>query len=430
MHELAPIAITLTFTTIIGIVMVSMRQPAMLGYMLCGVLLGPSGFGLIEDRDSVNFLAELGVILLLYFIGMELSLSVFRNIWRLALITAGAQIILSIVAVFGFAQFVTFDPLSAVVLGLCLAFSSTAVAMKMLENYNLIHKHSGRVAMGVLVAQDLAVAPALIAINIMGTNAEISALEIIRYSLGMLALVGTCIYFVQRPKINLPFHRIWLIDADLAPLGSIMLCLTAAAIASALGMSAGFGAFFIGLIVANSRQRHNVHDSARPLQSLLMMVFFLAVGLLIDLTFLQENWVTVLTFWLLVLVFKTLLNIALLRIQGTSMQCSIIASLSLSQLGEFSFMLTAVAFSVGLLDDYLRQMVISVTAVSLMTSPLYFDAIRRLDHRAAQRTNSTQVLRLIYFREFRWLRWIRGAIVTPAKRFISRRSSDSAPEDQ
>ncbi len=417
MHDLEAIAITLTLTTIIGIVMVRLRQPAMLGYMLCGVLLGSNGLGLIEDRETVTFLAELGVILLLYFIGMELSLSVFRNILRLAIITAGAQILISITAVFGLAQLFSFDPKSAVVLGLCLAFSSTAVAIKMLENYKLIHRKSGRIAMGVLVAQDLAVAPALIAINVLGTGEDISAWEITRYSLGLLVLVVTCAYFLRRPKINLPLHKIWLIDTDLAPLGSIMLCLTAAAIASTLGMSAGFGAFFIGLIVANSRQRHEVHDNARPLQSLLMMVFFLAVGLLMDLQFLQENWLEVLALWLLVLLFKTILNIVLLRLQGATMQSSIIASLALSQLGEFSFMLTAVAFSVGLFDDYLRQMVISVTAISLLTSPLYFDAIRRLNHRAARRLNSPQVLRLIYFREFQWLRWLSNATVRSARKF-------------
>ena len=282
--------------------------------------------------------------------------------------------------------------------------------------------------MGVLVAQDLAVAPALIAINVMGTGADISVWEIARYSLGLLVLIATCAYFLRKPKINLPFHKIWLIDTDLAPLGSIMLCLTAAALASALGMSAGFGAFFIGLIVANSRQRHEVHDNARPLQSLLMMVFFLAVGLLIDIDFLRENWPTVLAFWLLVVVFKTILNIVLLRLQGATMQSSIIASLALSQLGEFSFMLTAVAFSVGLFDDYLRQMVISVTAISLLTSPLYFDAIRRLNHRAARRLNSPQILRLIYFREFRWLCWLRDTTIRFTRRFTKRNSNNDQPE--
>ena len=408
--------------------MVRVRQPAMLGYMLCGLLLGTHGLGLIQDRETVNFLAELGVILLLYFIGMELSLSVFRNILKLAVLTAGAQILISIMAVFALAQVFAFDLKSAIVLGLCLAFSSTAVAIKMLENYNLIHRNSGRIAMGILVAQDLAVAPALIFINILGTGEDISVWKITRYSLGLAVLVATCAYFLKRPKINLPFHKIWLVDTDLAPLGSIMLCLTAAALASALGMSAGFGAFFIGLIVANSRQRHEVHDNARPLQALLMMVFFVAVGLLIDVAFLQENWFAVLAFWLLVLIFKTILNIVLLRLQGATMQSSIIASLALSQLGEFSFMLTAVAFSVGLFDDYLRQMVISVTAISLLTSPLYFDAVRRLNHRAAGRLNNAQVLRLIYFREFQWLRWLRKTTVRFTRRYTRQKPADGQSE--
>lgn len=400
MHDLGAIAITLSVCTLIGIAMVRIRQPAMLGYMLCGVILGPDIFGLIQDRESVSFLAELGVIVLLYFIGMELSLSVFRNIWRLALITACAQIFVSISAVFLLSQLFAFSFESAVVLGLCLAFSSTALAVKMLENHNLIQMESGRITMGILVAQDLAVAPALIAINVIGTGAEIEIWEILRYGLGLTALVATCVYFLRNPKIHLPLHRIWLPDHDLAPLGSIMLCISAASLASLFGLSAGFGAFFIGLIVANSRQRREVHDSARPLQALLMMVFFLAVGLLIDLQFLLENFFVIMTFWLIVLLFKTILNALLLLVQGQNLSSSIIASLALSQLGEFSFLLTAVAFSIGVFDDFQRQMVISVTAFSLITSPLYFDAIRRLNHRAAKRLQTFNIFRLIYFREF------------------------------
>ena len=408
MHDLAPIAITLGFTTIVGMLMVRLKQPAMLAYMFCGLILGPSGFGIIVDREGVNFLAELGVVMLLYLIGMELSLKAFRNVWRLVLTTALAQIALSILAVYGLAHFLQIDHRSAIVLGFCLAFPSTAVAMKMMENYGISKTPAGDIAIGVLIAQDIAVAPALIAINVIGSGTEITLWEVLRYAFGLIALVFTCYYFLTRSKIHLPLRHLWLHDPDLSPLASIMLCLVAAFLANALGMSVGFGAFFMGLIVANSHQRTVVNHNTRPLQALLLMVFFLSVGLLIDINFLIENWHHILAFWLLVLTFKTLLNTLILLIQGVKLRDCLISSLLISQLGEFSFMITALAFSIGLLDEYLRQMVISVTALSLMTSPICVDVIRRLRHRAAARFNNLRVFSLIYSKEFRLLRRIMG----------------------
>lgn len=397
--ELTGIAIVAVAATLCGIMMVRYRQPAIIGYILAGVILGPSGLGFVENREYISLLAELGVILLLYFIGMELSLRSFRVIWRLALFATLAQIGGSTLAVLVLSKFFGWPVGHAVLFAFCLALSSTAVAVKVLEGIGELRTRVGRITIGVLIAQDLAVAPMLVIVtNMAGDGFDLSVLAEVALSIGIL--VALILYMTRRRKINLPFHQ-WLDNtADLAPLAALTWCFALASFAGLIGLSPAFGAFLAGLIAGNSAQRRLVHDNAGPIQSVLLMVFFLSIGLLIDFGFLFNNIGTVLALWLFVTVFKTVMNASILHLQGEKWIRAFTVSLVLGQLGEFSFVLGAAARDADVIGQEIYKLIVVVTVLTLITSPIYTDAARRLAQRRDMSDSFRKTLKILYWQEW------------------------------
>lgn len=408
--DLTGITIVAVAATLCGMLLVRFRQPAIVGYILAGVILGPSGLGLVENRESITLLANLGVILLLYFIGMELSLRAFRFIWRLSLITGLVQIVASLGAMFLFSRFFGWPMEWAILFGFCLALSSTAVAVGVLEEVGELRTGVGRVAVGILIAQDLAVAPMLVVIsNLAGDGFDSAVFWEVALSIGIL--LALILYLTRRTKVTLPFSHLVANRPSLAPLAALAWCFGFASAGGLIGLSPAFGAFLAGLIIGNSAQRQVMRENAVPVQAVLMMVFFLSIGLLIDLDFLWTHFWLLLALWLFVLVFKLALNLALLRIQGESWQDAFTVALVIGQVGEFSFVLAAAALSVGVIDDGLHRIIISLTVISLATSPICFDLVRRLRHNAAHRiTTFRGLLRFAYFKEYRITRKITRAM--------------------
>lgn len=402
--DLTAIAIVAVAATLCGVLFVRLRQPAIVGYIVAGVILGPSGLQLVQNREAISFFAELGVILLLYFIGMELSLRSFRQIWRVAIVTALAQIAVSLGLTWSIAQY--FDwPLSHTVLfGFCLALSSTAVAVKILDDIGALRQQSGRLAIGVLIAQDLAVAPMLIFVTSFAGDG-FSPFVFVEVAVSIALLLGVILIMTRRQRVNLPFHRILEAQKEISTIGSITMCFGAATLAGVIGLSPAFGAFIAGLIVGNSGQRQVLHENAEPVQAVLLMIFFLSIGLLIDIGFLIDNIGLVLLILLFVTIFKTALNILVLRAQGVTMQNAFLASLVIAQLGEFSFVLAGAASEVAVIDSDVYRLIVAVTVLSLMTSPLVVNLARRGSHRSLRHSKTFgRMMRLIYRDEWRFTR--------------------------
>ena len=402
--ELTSIATVAVAATFCGLVMTRLRQPPIVGFILAGIVLGPSGLGLVANREQVGALAGLGVLMLLYFIGMELSLRVFRRIWRIAVFATLMQIGVSVAAMMGLMQFLGWPLSHAVLFGFVLALSSTAVAIKMLEDIGEARGRVGRITVGVLIAQDLAVAPMLLIIGSMAGNGFDETVPIkVLVSIGLL--IAIIRFFSRRRKISLPLANLLTRRTELLPLASLTWCFGFAAIGGLVGLSAPYGAFLAGLLVGNSAQRQAFFHTAEPIQNVLLMVFFLSIGLLIDLGFLWDNLGIVLLLWLFITVFKTALNAGALRLMGESWQRAFLSSLVLAQIGEFSFVLGAAALDHAIIGTEIHRLIVAVTVISLVTSPLWMDGARRLRHRSAGRIDSLgRMFRLIYFREVRLAR--------------------------
>jgi len=375
--NLTGLAVVALAALVCGLFMARLRQPAIVGYILAGVILGPSALGLVENRENVAILAELGVIMLLFLVAMEMSLRGFMQVWRVALATALLQIGVSVGVMMAVSTLLDWSTSLAVLLGFVVALSSTAVVIKMLEQINVLRAPVGQLVVGILIAQDLAVVPMILTLNAMA-EPTISILHVLKIIASVTFLVLLAIWLSRKRRLILPFGRIVAGQFDLRPLSGLTLCFAAAAVTGLLGLSAPFGAFLAGLVVGNSNARAMMIRATRPIQSVLMMVFFLSIGLLIDLQFIWDNIGQVLLLLLLVTVLKTALNIGLLHLLREPWPHAFVAGVVLAQIGEFSFVLGQTAIAGGLIAQPEMRLIVSVTAFSLLISPLWMAAARRL----------------------------------------------------
>jgi monovalent cation:H+ antiporter-2, CPA2 family len=377
-ENITAIALVLACAVALGFAMSRVRMPAAAGFILVGVALGPSGLGLIETSDSIETLADLGVLMLLFIIGMEMRLQSFRKSLPLALAVTTLTIVIIVSSVTLFTRFVHGEVLGGAVIGGMLSISSTAVAMKMMEDAGEKDSAAGRLALAILVAQDLAVVPLLLITNALGAPSSAWGPILIMGKLALaLVLLGGFIAILGKIKsFRFPGSEYLLRDFDVGTLGVLGICFAAAAASGLLGLSPALGAFLGGLAVGHSTLRRGALTMAQPVQSILLFVFFLSVGLLIDLHYLiAQAWVIAAAL-VVVTGGKTFLNWLLLMLAGESFGTALEASLFLSPVGEFSFVIASAGLTVGVLTEDGHKLAIAVIALSLLVSPLWFLSAR------------------------------------------------------
>ena len=385
---LTEIATVIGFAVVLGLGLMRLRQPPLVGFILAGVLLGPTGFGLIATNDNVTALAEMGVLVLLFVIGTELSLKAFVNNLRDALIIAAGQLIAAFVIALGIAWLLGSTSSEAVILGFIIALSSTVVAMKMLDEMGMLRREAGRIAVGVLIAQDIAVVPMLILVSSLGGEEMDYTAIGSRVALSVVILGGLLWWLGRSPKLKLPFASRVENNVEMLALGALGACFAGAAVSGLFGLSPVYGAFIAGLVIGNSTLRNHVIPVVEPIQSVLLVVFFLSIGLLIDLTFIWAHIGVVIFAAMFVIIVKSGLNVFLLRLTGYERDIALVAGLSMAQIGEFSFVLAAAGFSAGALGYDIYRLAIAVTAISLLISPAWTAMMHRLETVAQENYDS------------------------------------------
>lgn len=400
-NTLTEIAIVITAALLCGILLEKIKQPAILGYILAGVILGPSLFGFIENREIVSQLAELGVLMLLFVIGMELSLRSFVKIWPISVGCIALQVVGGLAIAFPLAHLFNWPLNLTLLLAFVFALSSTAVAVKMLDTIGELKTETGRLTIGVLVAQDLAIVPMILIIRGLQPNGNINVTFIIIKIIISVGLLAALVWYLsRRERINIPFLRLVAGHTDLTPLMGLMFCFGAAAVAGLSGLSAAYGAFLAGLVLGNSQKRSILIDRMTPIYSVLMMMFFLSIGLLLDLNFLMENLGKVMMILLFITIGKTALNISILHLLRQPWTMSFLSGVVLAQLGEFSFLLATVGQEAGIVNEYGNNLIVSLTVLSLALSPIWLTTAKRLHDLAPKRTISlSHLLNLVFGRE-------------------------------
>jgi len=394
---LTQIAVVVLVAVALGLVLVRLRQPPIVGYILAGIILGPTALGLVQQSEAIRLLAEMGVLLLLFLIGMELSLRAFVLVLRPAVLTATLQIVASLGVTFTVGFFAGWTIKASILLGFALAVSSTALVVKMLEEIDELRSDLGRITIGVLIAQDLAIVPILLVSESLGSGQGLDVELVFRVTVA-IGLLLALVWFLGKPgRLILPFSERISGKPDLLTLSMLAICLAGAATSGLFGLSPVYGAFVAGLIVGQSNLRAEAIPATQPVQSLLIVVFFLSIGLLIDLNFIAANWAVLIALVIGVIMVKSVLNVMILRFVGEPWERAFPGGIIMSQIGEFSFVTVAVGLSASVIDYAAYQSAIAVIAVSLLISPFWLITVRRFDEVAQKGiANFRQALAEVY----------------------------------
>lgn len=393
--DLTYIAIVVTAALLGGLAVAHVRQPPVLGFILTGVLLGPSGIALIESRDAVSELAELGVLLLLFVIGMELSLRTFKKVWLVATLCVVLQVALSVFVTFVLAGLFNWPVELFVLLGFVVALSSTAVVVKMMESMQEMKSEVGQLTIGILIAQDLAIIPMILIVRNFGDESWFNAAILIKVfaSIGLTAFLIH--YLSKRQRVRLPLEVIVSGEKELTPLASMTFCFGAAALSGLGGLSAPYGAFLAGLILGNTNERSAMLETIKPIQNILLMIFFLSIGLLLDVGYVLKNIPMFMALLLTISFGKTFINVAVLRFLKQPWSYAFLSGVILAQLGEFSFLLATISHDANIIDESGERMIISLTVLSLIFSPFWMTLARRLKEMAEDENKPSNGLRTI-----------------------------------
>ncbi|MDR1332856.1 MAG: cation:proton antiporter [Holosporales bacterium] len=366
-YVFAHLTVIVLVAALSGLFLARLKQPVMVGYILAGITFGPSGLGFISSQVQIQFYSELGILLLLFVIGLELNIGSFIKMWKIPTLFTVIQVVANTViavlvsVIFDFPIFVT------LLVAFITSLSSTAAIVKVLEYIGEFRTDVGHITIGILVAQDIAIVPMMLIIKKCGA---INSSVIINLILAIVLVVLLIKYLGRKDKIALPTKHL-LQHPELTPVITLAFCFTASAIVVLLGLSEAYGAFLAGLFIGNMQERQSILNSIKPIQNVLLMAFFLSVGLMFDLRFLIDNWLSVTLTLIAVTTWKVIFNTATVRFFAIELTKAASIGIILAQLGEFSLILANVATQSQIIDEFGQKMIVCITALSLSMSPVF-----------------------------------------------------------
>jgi CPA2 family monovalent cation:H+ antiporter-2 len=346
-----------------------LRLPIILGYLAGGIAVGPFGFGLVHDTETISSLAEIGVVLLLFAIGLEFSLKELLSMGKIAVIGGIAQVLLTTVAGFGLGKLVGLSMTGAVFFGFIIALSSTMVVLKLLMERGELDTTHGRIMLGILLIQDLSVVPMMVIMPaVAGDSGELWS------SLGIA--FAKAVGFVAVMLVMGYWGMPWFLkrvagqrSRELFLLTVIVVCLAAAFGTFYFGLSAAFGAFAAGLLISQSGFARQAFADIMPLRDTFAALFFVSLGMLANLRFIGNNIGTVITIVIAIVLVKFVICSAITRIFGYSHKTVLMVGTGLIQIGEFSFILALVGVDTGILSERLYSLTIAAAIITMLMTP-------------------------------------------------------------
>ena len=384
---ISTIAASLALATLFGFVAARLRMPPMLGYLMAGIILGPATPGFDADLVLASQLAEIGIMLMMFGVGLHFSIEDLIEVKRVAVPGALVQIAATSTIGFVAGHLFGWPWLTAAVFGLSLSVSSTVVMLRALEARHLLDSHTGRIAIGWLVVEDVVMVLALVLLphlgGLFGDDAGRANVALgPALALTLLKLVAFVALMLVVGKRLLP-KLLWMVGGtgsrELFTLSVIAIALGVAFGASTLfDVSFALGAFFAGMMMRESELSHRAAEESLPLRDAFAVLFFVSVGMLLDPTTLLEQPLQVAAVVAIIMFAKMLIATTTVRLLGYPLNTALTIGAGDAQIGEFSFILCALAISVGLMPESARQLVVTGALVSIALNPLLFMAVKPL----------------------------------------------------
>jgi CPA2 family monovalent cation:H+ antiporter-2 len=346
-----------------------LRIPTIVGFLLTGVLAGPAGFGLVGNQSEVETLAQIGIVLLLFSIGIEFSLKNLLQIKNIVLVGGTLQVLLTIAAVFVASLWLDLSPAESLFMGFLLSLSSTAIVLKRFQEKGEVESPHGKTSLGILIFQDLIVVPMMLLIPILagrGGDVGSSLVLLLVKIIGIIAFMFACIKWIV-PKV-----LFWVAktrSSELFLLSVIVICFSVAWLTSSAGLSLALGAFLAGLILSESEYSYQALGSILPFRDVFTSVFFISIGMLFDIDFFIHHPVLIVLLAAAVLVVKVVIASVIPALLGFPLRTMVLVGLSLGQVGEFSFILAVSGMEFGLLDRNSYQVFLGVSILTMAATP-------------------------------------------------------------
>ena len=369
-HSTLPIVLILLATAVVTVVVFRrVNMPAILGYLVVGALIGPHALGFVPDTPQTRYLAEFGVVFLMFSIGLEFSLPQLVAMRRIVVGFGGLQVGISIALVILIAMFAGQSWQVGLILGGILAMSSTAISVKVLSDQSQLHSPHGKQIVGVLLFQDLAVVPLLVLVPALALSGGALAAEVgwaLAKAIVVLFLILTVGQRATRALFGLVARQK---SSELFVLTVLLVTLGLAWITEIAGLSLALGAFLAGMLISETEYRYQVEDDIKPFRDVLLGLFFVTIGMLLNLHAVLDRWAYVLLVLIALLTLKFLLVVALALFfkneKGVALRCG----LALAPAGEFGFVLLSLAGQINAVPAATLQVVLGAMLISMLLSP-------------------------------------------------------------
>ena len=391
-----PPVLTFLSAAVIGVPIFRLiGQSAVLGYLVAGVIIGPFGFSLIAEPETAASVAELGVVLLLFIVGLELQISRLVSMRRDIFGLGTAQLIVCTAVLAGIGFLFGLKPSAAFVIGIALALSATAVALQLLEERGDLGTPYGGRAFAVLLFQDISVVAILALMPLFASTGGVggdgwlvSALQ----STGTVGAAILAVVLVGRYGLN-PFFGLLAASGarEVMTAAALLVVLGTAMLMEHVGLSMAMGAFLAGVLLSESSFRHQLEADVEPFRGILLGLFFLGVGMSLDLTVIAANWVLILTGVAAYMVVKSLVIYAVARLLRAGHAEATERAALMAQGGEFAFVLYAAAAGAGIIDGPTNAILTATIILSMAVTPLMVIAFDRLGPKATASTDGVEV---------------------------------------
>lgn len=345
-----------------------LKIPSIVGFLIAGTIIGPHGIGLIKDARSVELMAEIGVILLLFTIGIELSMARLSRMKKAVIGGGGIQVLLTITLAGIAAYLATGHTNQSVFFGFLIALSSTAIVLKVLAEKGETDSPHGRIMVGILIFQDLCIVPLMLLIPAL-SGEGIEAIDI-TIKIGKAVLLIAVVLFSARwivPELLRQVVRTRIRELFITTI--ILLCLGIALLTSRFGLSLALGAFLAGLIISESEYAHQATSDILPFKDSFIGLFFVSIGMLMDIGYMSDNCLKIAVAVILIFGLKAVTGTISALAIGSPLRSSLTAGLGLAQIGEFSFVLAVAGKALGLITEDFYQVFLSSSVITMIMTP-------------------------------------------------------------
>ena len=395
MFDTLPLILVLLISSVLAVALFRrLRLPAMLAYFLVGMLLGPHTFGLLPDTEASREFAEFGIVFLMFSIGLEFSLPQLYAMRKKVLGLGGAQVFLTLAVVMMVAKVAGLDWPAAFVIGAALAMSSTAIVSKILAERVDLNSRHGRLSIGVLLFQDIAVVPVLVlipALGVVGANlTDVLGMALLKAA-GMLLFLFTIGKWLINPWFNLVAGQR---SRELFVMNVLMVTLLLAFATKSAGLSYALGAFIAGMLISETKFRYQVESDIAPFRDILLGLFFISVGMLLNLQQIAANLGLVLLILLAFVLLKAAIVSLVIRLMQYEAGVAIRTGLILAQAGEFSFVILALGVEQHLISGPALQLVLAAALLSMVLAPFMIQFNGRITRKlvSSYSRNSGQIV--------------------------------------